>query len=69
MDLYKGYLNDRIGIVDESTEIYYQTFPNVFNVTSIYGLPLYITKNHFMNATEWLNRVVIYNEDHSIHYQ
>jgi hypothetical protein len=22
-----------------------------------------------MNATEWLDKVVIYNEDHSIHYQ
>lgn len=56
-------------MVAPQNDKYYQTLPNVFNVSSIYGLPLYITKNHFMNATEWLDKVVIYNEDHSIHYQ
>lgn len=48
---------------------YYQTMPNVFNVSSIYGLPLYITKNHFMNCTNWLELVDIYNEDYSILYK
>ena len=33
--------------------------PNVFNVSSIYGIPLYVTKNHFMNCTEWLEKVDI----------
>lgn len=69
MELYKGYLNSRIGELSKANDKYYQTIPNVFNSTSIYGLPLYITKNHFMNATEWLDKVDIYNEDHSILYK
>ena len=38
-------------------------------MSSIYGLPLYVTKNHFMNCTEWLEKVDIYSEDMEIKYE
>lgn len=55
MQLYISYLNKQIGEVAPHNDKYYQTIENVFNVTSIYGLPLYITKNHFMNCTYFLD--------------
>ena len=63
-----AHLTSAIGEVSQENAKYYQTIPNVFNVSSIYGMPLYVTKNHFLNATEWLQRVDIYNEDKSIHF-
>jgi len=55
LTLYQAYLNKFIGEVAPHNDKYYQTIANVFNVTSIYGLPLYITKNHFMNCTQFLD--------------
>lgn len=69
IDLYKSFLNKYIGEVAPHNDKYYQTIPNVFNVSSIYGLPLYVTKNHFMNCTDWLEKVDIFNEDKSIQYK
>ena len=59
MKLYRSYLNGYLGEVNENNKKYYQTMANVFNVSSIYGIPLYVTKNHFMNCTEWLSKVDI----------
>ena len=57
-----SFLNGRLGILSpDNVRKYYQTLESVFNVTSIYGFPLYLTKNHFMNCTEWLDKVDIYN--------
>lgn len=58
-----------IGEVAPHNDKYYQTLENVFNVSSIYGLPLYITKNHFMNCTQWLEKVDIYGEGMSTPYK
>ena len=68
MTLHKSLLNEYIGEVAPHNDKYYQTLPSVFNVSSIYGLPLYATKNHFMNCTEWLEKVDIYSEDMEIKY-
>lgn len=69
VDVYISYLNKKIGEVSAENDKYYQTLPNIFNVSSIFGLPLYVAKNHFMNCTEWLDRVDIYDEQMNIHYQ
>jgi hypothetical protein len=69
VDVYISYLNKKIGEVSAENDKYYQTLPNIFNVSSIFGLPLYVSKNHFMNCSEWLGKVDIYDEQMNIHYQ
>jgi hypothetical protein len=53
-DVYLAYPSPKIGEVSSVNDKYYQTLPDVFNVSSIYGIPLYVTDNHFGRATEWL---------------
>ncbi len=41
---------------------YYQKYDGVWNMTSIRGLPLMLTKNHFMNCTDpWKDQVEIWD--------
>jgi len=55
--------------INPNNDKYYQTYYAVFNATSIYGLPLFVSKNHFLDAsTNWTTYIDIYNEDKTIKY-
>lgn len=73
---YDGFRQDRYGIelwiefmgedilandtVQPKSKIYYQKFEAVFNETSVVGIPIFTTKNHFMNTSvddAWLEKV------------
>ena len=44
---------------------YYQHFYGVFNETSVFGFPFFMTKHHFLNSSDnWTTFVEIYDEDH-----
>lgn len=54
----------------EENKKYYQTFYAIFNETSVLGLPLFLTKHHFMNCTSnWTDIIEMYNENMDIKYE
>jgi hypothetical protein len=65
LTIYKGTVSDELYKSAEQNPAfakYYATFPGALNLTSLNGFPVFITKNHFLNASDnWTKLIDIWD--------